>query len=695
MEGLLDCHKAKGSKTELEVHHPIHSKSDGIHVPVIDLSSLWTETPLDDLLAQTPARPCMTTSYSTTNIYNPVINYPILSTPGDLAFQDEATLPMPPKQLTQRSTPRPLRLFPSTKGASKAPSVSRSALSTYISTSSIKRRLPQYPVSYLKKIVRLLDTHSVTEPPTTATTIDQDHSISANLHDGLSESAGWYSSFTAKQNCSSEPAARSFPDTFLVLDRCIKRQGICIPGLKPHDTKSCWCAILVELGSSRSEFWSLRSLGHDFDINLRDEFHNSVLHLLSARGASWSLILEVIEFGADVNAKNVADQNFLHVLEPCALQTFVESLRVGRVGPEKLILQKLNSSGFEFNHCDFFGCCFFHSLCLNARTLPHHPFSYLTDAQKLPSNRDAFGRVPNPNPRAQVGSGDVFQIEGLLAPDRTSNLQPVPKNSIRPFASLKSSLKPFRASSVHSVKFESSVDDRAYTVHSDPASVLSITPLSDEELWKHAKFIETARLARSAPWIEESEGRNGLQCLAEAILDIHIEDDEAVKSHTTKRKRGQPGISPTSQRLSLRYRAVKNLVSQGVDLNHYDNYGSTVLMTFVTHLHDGENDRVLAEILTHLIQNGANVHWRNRKGETALHIAIRLGRKVATRVLLAHGANIYARNSKGKGVLLKGQAHYFKARNDPQLYASIMLCMALAIDYGAVALPTIVQEWSP
>jgi ankyrin repeat protein len=117
-------------------------------------------------------------------------------------------------------------------------------------------------------------------------------------------------------------------------------------------------------------------------------------------------------------------------------------------------------------------------------------------------------------------------------------------------------------------------------------------------------------------------------------------------------------------------------------------------MAFVTHLCDGEDDKILTKLLRHLTHNGANLHWRNRQGETALHIAVRLGRKSATRVLLEDGANVHARVVEGKGVLAVGEAHYLKARNNQQLYASIMACMALAIQFGAVAAPTLVQEWS-
>jgi hypothetical protein len=211
-------------------------------------------------------------------------------------------------------------------------------------------------------------------------------------------------------------------------------------------------------------------------------------------------------------------------------------------------------------------------------------------------------------------------------------------------------------------------------------------------IFKHARLLETAGLAIDVPDIEDTIGRNGLQCLAEASLNLG--EDPEILEPNHKRKRDQSDPDPSKTRLTFRYELVQKMVHVGVDVNNYDKKGNTVLMAFVTHLQDGEDDKTLTQILQHLIQNGANVHWRNREGETALHIAVRLGRKVATRVLLMNSASVHARTAEGKGILALGEVYYLKARQDPPLYASIMACMALCIRYGAVARPTSVQEWS-
>lgn len=214
----------------------------------------------------------------------------------------------------------------------------------------------------------------------------------------------------------------------------------------------------------------------------------------------------------------------------------------------------------------------------------------------------------------------------------------------------------------------------------------------DSFLFKHARLLETANMSLNVPSIEDAEGRNGLQCLAEASLALSIDNKELPAKGFGKRKRNKIYPEFPSGRLQLRYEFAQKLIARGLDVNNYDKHGNTVLMAFVTHLPDGEDDELLAKILHLLILNGAEVHWRNRQGETALHIAVRLGRKVATHVLLENGANLHARTSEGRGVLALGEIHYFRTEN-PCLYASIMACMALCLHHGAVPRPSFVDEW--
>lgn len=135
-------------------------------------------------------------------------------------------------------------------------------------------------------------------------------------------------------NSSSRNAALLLPNAFLRIDHYIRRQGICIPGLRSHDSRSCWCAVVVEL-LSQSKFWvaetglvmdvedpptSLRNM----DLDFRDAFGNNVLHLLAVRGAQFCVIMEAMAHVNDVNAQNTASQSFLHVFQGGFLRSLAE-----------------------------------------------------------------------------------------------------------------------------------------------------------------------------------------------------------------------------------------------------------------------------------------------------------------------------------------------------------------------------------
>lgn len=181
-------------------------------------------------------------------------------------------------------------------------------------------------------------------------------------------------------------------------------------------------------------------------------------------------------------------------------------------------------------------------------------------------------------------------------------------------------------------------------------------------IYSHARMPEAAWLATEVPSIQDSQGRNGLQCLAEVLLNLDILSLGRTDERSQKRKRGQSDPKTSSRRLTFRYELIQAMASVGVDLNNYDIHGNTVLMAFVVHLPDGDDDKTLMEIFKLLIKSGAIIHRRTREGESALHVAVRLGRKVATREILIQGANVHSRTAEGKGVLALGKSHYLKAR---------------------------------
>lgn len=661
------------SPEELQSNEPPASDA----IPSTELS----ETPLEDPLAFATEEPFRSVFGRLTGVQN-LAQHSLPVSSQDFLFQEEPVLPL--SMLADISNVEG-ECFDSIKGADKLPGIDeRSLQSTYLSTTSLKKRLSQYSSLYVKAIARIMKTHSISNS-SAATTAGPAYSISINTESTVGARTIRPSSIVA--SLTSRIPRLVLPDAILVLDRYVQRQGLCIPGFKSHDSKTCWC--LEELDAN-SQVWVCQTglinqqlsdppshLG-SLSIEFRDLFGNTVLHMLAARGANLAVIIDALLQGVDGNAKNTAGQNFLHVLRRRILTLLATSWHT-------LLdfLQKLNSFNIRFLDCDSFGRSFFHLLTRRARKLGQNSLGVLSFLNvRLPTSRDAFGWIAALNSKAASEEFDRKCRNGIIQ----ENYEEAKHTDGS------SSQKSFHAECSPSIVCEAASIESAPTSNISPIASQDNLNDADTLVYKHARLLEIATRAIDSPRIEDSEGRNGLQCLAEAALDI--DNTKALADNSNKRKRDQSKLDSSSKCLTLRYELAQQMVSLGVNINNYDENGKTVLMAFVTHLPDGEDDKTLAKLFHHLIRNGAKMHWRNRWGETALHIAVRLGHKVATRVLLESGANVHSRTSEGKGVLAVGETYYFRAREEPRLYASIMACMALCIQYGAVAAPTLVQEWS-
>jgi ankyrin repeat protein len=142
--------------------------------------------------------------------------------------------------------------------------------------------------------------------------------------------------------------------------------------------------------------------------------------------------------------------------------------------------------------------------------------------------------------------------------------------------------------------------------------------------------------------------------------------------------------------------------SVNVDVHHYDRRGTTPLMAFIEHISDDQDDKAktLQTIIETLIRAGGPrcVEARNRRAETPLLLAARLGRKVALAVLLEHGANVHVRDVDGRGLLevLDREVDSARARSDVSLYARLEACRVLLTgrrDWGVQYKGGIVREW--
>jgi hypothetical protein len=212
-----------------------------------------------------------------------------------------------------------------------------------------------------------------------------------------------------------------------------------------------------------------------------------------------------------------------------------------------------------------------------------------------------------------------------------------------------------------------------------------IETIEDLQLYEqHADLLRTILKACTEPRYEDLSGRNGLHCLAEVSLDLPI-PGVAFRPETN---------ANDGNHRTPRERYLEDLLRAGVDPDNHDKRGDRPLMAFIRYLRVGEDDAVTTRILSRLCDAGADINRRDREGEAPLHIAVKLGRRAATKFLLNHEANIHARDSDGMGILRLGEANSKRAKRDESSYAQIMLCMALVANVGAVSRPTLLQEWA-
>jgi ankyrin repeat protein len=396
------------------------------------------------------------------------------------------------------------------------------------------------------------------------------------------------------------------------------------------------------------------------DLRERDAFGNSVLHIAAALSKVRELE-SLINLGADVNSVNNTGQTFLHLAAEKVLGEFNEI---------SFLLRIARAHGFDFGQLDHLGQSVLH--LLTRPWIPTHILDMII-ATLYDLGIDATVS------RDHLGWTVVEQLNHF-------NSRDLGFDSVRETAVLGLMCEK-EGHITDQTRLGGQINRAESPKYDDLFShnfkiPTFIETLSDlEQYTYHADLLRTVIKAMSLPWVEDSSGRNGLHCLAEVSLKL-------------------PGHIPTTQEEDHvdhhppRERYLVDLLHAGVDPNNFDKNGNTPLMAFIIHTRVEEKDELITRVLQRLLKAGANLHWRNRNGETALHIAVKLGRREATTFLLQQNANIHARIGSGKGVLALGQEFCRKARDDVTLYAQIELCMSLAIDAGAVSAPTVLQEWT-
>ena len=231
---------------------------------------------------------------------------------------------------------------------------------------------------------------------------------------------------------------------------------------------------------------------------------------------------------------------------------------------------------------------------------------------------------------------------------------------------------------------------------------LNLAPGSDSAIGKQSRLLSNARLARVRPTLEDEDGGNGLHSLAMSALSSgsiaqrHRADPNGIEEPVRRQQTSENAVDSCSTRLELRFELAKGILMAGADPNHYDLNGNTPLMAFAAELPEDNDYKTGPKILDLLVKHGADVHARNRAGETALHIAVRCGRKLAVKTLVRLAANVHARDSSGSSVLDVADNKMRSCRDeDPSEYAHYEACRAYlsSIKAQAVQQPTVLDEW--
>ncbi|KAH8677843.1 hypothetical protein BX600DRAFT_506846 [Xylariales sp. PMI_506] len=369
----------------------------------------------------------------------------------------------------------------------------------------------------------------------------------------------------------------------------------------------------------------------------RDQFGNTMYHIHAASQFGEEYLISMVAEGCRdplLGATNTGNQTFLHVLH--------ESWFDNDEGLDRLLGTVRNAPSLDFYGTDVYGRNFFH--ILRQKVTPARLREIIStwhfDITRL-NRRDAFGVKP------------MIQRASTMKEDRPTRLT-IPNA------------------------------DRSQERIRDHTQLLRII---------NGVSSPNGRLE------EDSQGRNALHCLSEVILGM-----AAIKAHANgtpvgKRKldnHDEPllQVCPLSQRLQY----LDTVLQADVDVNHYNADGDTVLMSFVAHITDGQDDKDLELLIKRLVQAGANLEARNRNGETVLQVAARCGQKFAVKVLLEQGVNFHVRNCAGRSVLQMIDDYAPLSTEYPDQTARFEATRSVLTgrfsQYKAEQDPTLEQEWA-
>jgi hypothetical protein len=127
---------------------------------------------------------------------------------------------------------------------------------------------------------------------------------------------------------------------------------------------------------------------------------------------------------------------------------------------------------------------------------------------------------------------------------------------------------------------------------------------------------------------------------------------------------------------------VEGILARG-QASRIDNNGDTALIALVKRWNYDHDERLLADAIQHMVSQGAEVHMRDRVGDTALAIAMRRGLRPAVTTLVTLGASLYSRNYQKIGILSQANKCLLQATEvgADRIYSMILSCIVFFTDH--------------
>ncbi|KAE9364032.1 ankyrin [Stipitochalara longipes BDJ] len=135
-------------------------------------------------------------------------------------------------------------------------------------------------------------------------------------------------------------------------------------------------------------------------------------------------------------------------------------------------------------------------------------------------------------------------------------------------------------------------------------------------------------------------------------------------------------------------------ICQSNRLGHIDVQGDTPLIAAIKcWAVTKTGEMFFRDVVARMIESGAEIHARDRNGDTALTIAARRGFRATVILLLKEGSNIHSRNYRGIGILRQVMYSMRMAHGGDDLWGLRYSCYLALVDAGAIGFPTDPDEW--